>query len=698
MSLNPPPTDAVTSLHRLFNPRSIAVVGGSEGGAMSDGVVANLRASGRELTIVNRRGTPQYGLPTFDSLESVPSEIDLAVLAVGANSVDPVLTECARASVGAAIVFAAGFAETGDTSRQHRIAERAGDRLAVLGPNCTGFVNVTDGIAAVGGPLPRQRPGGLALVSQSGALVTSFATATAARHLGVSLLVSVGNEAVLDTAAIIDHLVQDETTTVIALIVETVRSPSRFIDSLRAARQAAKPVICLKLGRSERGAAIARSHTAALAGPARIFDIVCHEHGALLAHDLDDLLDMCAPFAQLDRSRWSAARHPAILTGSGGTAGLVADLAEDHRIVLPQLAELTDWVRSTFPGILTVNPLDLTGAIHAQPELVPAALDRIATADGIDAIGYVWLLDDTFEEWGRRFLAPIADLTTRCEHPILVCSVESGPIGSWIDDFAGDVALVNGLRGLLTGIAALRDYATASAAGSESTGPSERLERREHTEPPALWGLQRSMRLLEAYGIDTPAWVVIGPSRDPSEAVMNLSGTSFAVKLAEVEHCTDIGAVFLDVPRDQIPERVRELQTLAEQLDVPGSVAVQEMVEPDAEVYIGIENTNPYGPVVMVGPGGQHVELLDDIVGRLAPISPEIGASMVSEIRTQRLVTGWRGAPAWDRTAVGRAIAEISRIAAEHADSIASIDINPIVLARGRCVVVDSKIHGWEEQ
>ena len=277
---------------------------------MSDTLVANLRRGGLEPLFINPSGREMYGSIAYPTLLDMPAPVDLAFVITPAGAVPGVLEQSRRAGCGGALVVSSGFADLGATSLVEEFVHAAGE-MPVIGPNCTGYVNLLDGVLAYSGPLPDLASGGLGVVSHSGALLTHLAVALAERRLGAGILVSAGNETVTSVPDLLDAMVSDPRIAAIALIIETDRGPGRFLESLAAASAAGKPVVCLKLGRSHRAAAIAQSHTGAIAGDRVIFDAALRSCGALLASDLEELLDYVSPFVQLDRSFWSAARDPA---------------------------------------------------------------------------------------------------------------------------------------------------------------------------------------------------------------------------------------------------------------------------------------------------------------------------------------------------------------------------------------------------
>jgi len=311
---------------------------------------------------------------------AVGGPVDAVLALVNAERAIDVVQEAAALGCGGVVIAAAGFVEQGDegAARQEQLQSLArASGLAVVGPNCSGFKNVPLGVNLFTGGRLDLRPGGVAVVSQSGFLVRSALAAAKERDLGVSIAVSSGNEAVCDLADYVSVLAADEDTSVICLVIEAIRRPAAFFEAVATARAAGKPVIALKLGRSDRARRIMQSHTGAIADASWIYDLAFREHGVIGARDIDELLDSAQLFAQLPVERRTRIRRIGMITTSGGVAALATDLAEDMGAPLPPLPELDGWVRERVPGD-TVNPLDLTGFVMSKAELMEEVFDHYA--------------------------------------------------------------------------------------------------------------------------------------------------------------------------------------------------------------------------------------------------------------------------------------------------------------------------------
>ena len=368
-----PRRDLRRNLTRMLSPKTVAVVGANDQSPMSNNVILPMLEAGHDVVLVNPRRDEAYGRPVVVDLASAGRPIDAVLSIVNAEVSLTVVEEAAALGCGGVVVVASGFAETGPdgVEAQERLVAIA-DRtsLAVVGPNCAGFRNVALGVSLFTGgwlDLPvagAATVGGVSIVSQSGFLARAAAAAARERALGVSMVVSSGNEAVCDLADFVAVAAADPFTSVICVVVETLRRPADFFASVVAARDAGKPVIALKLGRSARARTIMQSHTGAIADEGWVYDLAFREHGVLDATDVDDLLDHAQLFAQLPRERHRPIRSIGVIASSGGVAALAADLADASGAPVPPLDEIAEWVRERVPGD-TVNPLDLTGFVFS---------------------------------------------------------------------------------------------------------------------------------------------------------------------------------------------------------------------------------------------------------------------------------------------------------------------------------------------
>ena len=326
----------------MLNPVTIAVVGASEKLGMSNNAVLPMLDVGRNVYLVNPNRDRVYDRPCAPNLGALGEPVDAVLSLVSAERAIDVVAEAAALGCGGVVVAAGGFAELGDggAELQHRLVEAAGPEMAVMGPNCSGFLNVrTKANLFTGGRITLD-PGATAVISQSGFLLRSCLAAGLQRRLGFGVAISSGNEAVCGIADYIELLADDPETSVICLVIEKIRDASAFLASVARARASGKGVVALKLGRSERSRHIMRSHTGAIADESWVYDLVLRQAGVVTAGDVDDLLDRAQLLSQLPPARWRPIRGVAVMASSGGVAGVAADLSLQEDVGLPELAPL----------------------------------------------------------------------------------------------------------------------------------------------------------------------------------------------------------------------------------------------------------------------------------------------------------------------------------------------------------------------
>ncbi|MET0658503.1 MAG: CoA-binding protein, partial [Steroidobacteraceae bacterium] len=332
------PRDA---LWRLLRPRSVAVVGASET-SFSAGVRAMLQRD-FDLFLVNPTRSELFGRKTYPDLLTIGAPVDAVLSLVSAERSVDVVSSAAKLHVGGVVIFAAGFAESGTEGAllQDALCRAAGDRMAVLGPNCVGLMGVQRGTILATVSVPAL-PGGVALISHSGGFIHSVALAADERGVGLSHLITCGNEALTDMVDYLELLTEDSETRVICLVIEKMRRPDAFVRAAAAARAAGKPILALKLGRGVRARRIAQSHTGALVGDCAAYDAVFEQLGIIAVRDVAEMLDRASLFERLAPSHWTRARGVAFISGSGGSASLVSDICEQEQLQLPSLHELQE--------------------------------------------------------------------------------------------------------------------------------------------------------------------------------------------------------------------------------------------------------------------------------------------------------------------------------------------------------------------
>ena len=686
-----------TNLARLLFPTTIAVVGANEKLGMSNNAVLPMLEAGRDLALVNPRYETLYGRPALADLRAVGRPVDAVLSLVNAERAVDLVEEAAGLGCGGVIVVASGFTEAGEdgASLQRRLVGAAGRAdMAVVGPNCAGFKNVPLGVNLfTGGRLDPPASGvatvgGVGIVSQSGFLVRSALAAAGERELGVSLAVSSGNEAVCDLSDYVSVLAADPLTSVICLVIETVRLPDAFFAAVREARAAGKPVIALKLGRSSRACRIMQSHTGAIADAAWVYDLAFREHGVVPARDVDDLLDRAQLFVQLPPERHRPIERIGMITTSGGAAALATDLADDVDAPLPPLPEIEAWVRERVPGD-TVNPLDLTGFAGTKPELMEEVFERYAGA--VDALVLGWWTGAGDADWSSTLLHPFAAAAARCDVPFVVCPVEATGVGAWVSEWrARGLSFARGVGSVYRAVDAVNRFAAPVRPAPALVRPAA------PSRPTVLVASQAgpmvcfsdAMKLLADAGVGVAPWLVVAGDSDIDVAAVAALGDEVVVKLADVPHRTELAAVRLGIAPSEVPVVVEELRAVAAAHGVSPTVAVQAVASGFAEAFAGLQCRTGLGPVVLLGMGGVLVEVTRQVSGRFLPLDDAAAGELADEVAGA--VGRLRGQRQWPTGEVVKMLFGLDHLWRDHGAWLDSVDLNPVVVGDQGVVAVDA--------
>ena len=569
--------------------------------------------------------------------------------------------------------------------------------LAVIGPNCSGFLNARTGANLFTGGRISLRPGPVAVVSQSGFLLRSCLAAGQQRQLGFGVAVSSGNEAVCALSDYIELLAGDPGTAVICLVIEKVREASTFLTAIERARAAGKAILALKLGRTEQSRDIMRSHTGAIASESWVYDLALGDAGVVTAHDVDDLLDRAQLLAQLPAAFHRPVRGVAVMASSGGVAGVAADLAVEEGVELADLSGLESWVRQRIPAEDgSLNPLDLTGFVMRDRDLLLEMFTGYAGAEGVDALVLCWWAGEGDEGWARTLLDPFADAAAQAGIPLVVSPVESTAVGSWTEQYQQrGLAFCRGLRSTFRAVRALRQATEITGDGPGPTGrpvavaPAATAPRPPLLASPAgpMVGFGDSMDLLARAGVPVAPYVILGGDTDDDPAVVSL-GSRLAVKLADVAHRTEVGGVRLGVTPAGVPAAVRELRAVAAAHGLPAEVAVQQMVEGHGEAFIGIQGDSDLGPVLLLGRGGILLELAARVDGHLLPLAPAAARSLADRVAGD--IGRIRGQAPWPTEPLTAAVEAAGRLWETTGSWLASADINPLIVRADGVVAVDA--------
>jgi acyl-CoA synthetase (NDP forming) len=678
------------NVERLIKPRSVAIIGvSSKPGTAGQIVLSNLVMNGYsgDIHIVGRGGGEIDGRRILGSVDDVPEGVDLAVFTLPAAGVAEALAGCVRRRVGAAVVFASGFAETGAQAEQDALSATARDAgIALLGPNCLGFTNALDGLrinfAGAGkiNPIDVARDPCAAIISQSGGLLAHIRAGLEARDIPVPYSVSTGNEAGIGLAELIRFFADDPVVRSIVLYVEQVRNPSAFLAAAARARAVGKPVIMMHPGRGERAKSALQSHTGSLAGDYQVMRTLVTHGGIALIDTLDELVDTAE---LLTRYPTPPVKGPGIVTLSGAYCALAHDFADDLGLDLPEIAPETEAAlkRELPPFASPRNPLDLTTAPVFQPDLMRIGAQTLLADDNVGSL--LMSISLGSPAMGLKFVtALIAGIEGSTKPTVLAVLGDRAPVAPEVLSLARERRLM-----LSTSTdRSLRALARATAYGQAL----RRADRARQPEPlaglpklaPGTQSEWRSKELLAAAGLRVPEGA-LAASADEAVAVAARIGYPVAMKAqaAALAHKTEAGAVALGIADAASVRRAWETLTTNVGKAQPGleldGVLVERVADKGLELVVGARRDPKWGPVVLVGLGGIWVEALNDV--RLLPpdLCHDDIVAELGKLRTAKLLHGFRGAPPVDVDAVARVVSRVGALMLAAPD-IAEIDINPL--------------------
>lgn len=685
----------------FFLARSIAVIGASNEVAKIGGrPVHLLRKHGYPGAIypINPKGGEVQGLPAYARLADTPTAPELAIVAVPVAHALQAVRDCAERGVQAVVLLSSGFAEAGaeGAALQAEITRVArSHRMRLLGPNCLGTVGVAEraiGSFSVALEDYMPEPGPVGIVSQSGNIGSYTLQLLVQRGVGISRMVTLGNEADVDLADGIVALARDPATRVILCCMETCRDGERLRQALDVARAHRTPVIVLKIGATELGQAAAASHTGALAGSDAVIDAVFRRHGALRVRAHEDLVDLGQAVAQLLPDRLPTGPEVTPIAASGGFCIMMADAMSAAGLQLPPLDAATqERIHRALPTASTHNPVDASAQISSKPETLLEVLSALQEAPGAG----VTVLFQSLGLYSSRlrgiYLDALTQLRQRYPHKALVI-ISRGPDDAVRQIRALGIPVFPSIDGAARGLADLVKLSALLAA------PVEAASGEATPVPPlpasAFQNEFGAKQVLAQAGFPIPGEQQV-QSADAAVQAAQALGFPVVLKIVseDLPHKTEVGGVALNLA-DAEAVHTAHAQILANvaarapQARIEG-ILVAPMLRGGTELIAGISRDPVFGPVVMVGMGGIYAEVLRDVAVQAAPVTEAEALAMIRSLRLFPLLDGVRGQPVLDQQAAARLVAQLSEFAHRHRDQVAEIDLNPVLVRpRGEGVAV----------
>ena len=696
-----------SNIGALLNPKSVAVVGAAPAGQGLRGKILEfmlLHPFKGRIYPISRSHREVQGLKAYPSIEDCPGKVDLAILIIPAKFVAEELERCGKAGVRAAAILSSGFAEEpGDAGARMQaelkaIATRYG--MAVTGPNSEGFASLDAALlptfSPVAGPsdiplLPANMANGrVALVAQSGGMGFSFFDRGRPKEMAFDYIVTTGNEACLETFDIVEHLIDAGKTDAFCLLIEDIKTPETFRRVAEKALRAGKPLIVNKIGKTDAGARAAASHTAALAGSYPTFQAMAQRYGLIEGTHVEEMVDIANGFMTW-RGRLPLGRRIGICTGSGGAGGWLCDAAMTGGLEVPTLDAAT---RAILDPLLpsygtSQNPVD--GTAQAIRQIGYAGM--IGPLVGSPVIdGVIAIMSARSAEHVTHEKAKLKALAAASKKPILM----------WTYTLPSAAAV------RVLAEAGLPLYTNMNSAVSTMRHMGEwRALRERFLKVPEIWSPAAKAKqdvavalakagaalteaeakpLLAAYGIGCTKYEKLVQTRDEAIAFAKSLGKPVALKVqsADILHKTEAGAVALNAKTTDEVGAAFDRITASAKKHAPNAfvngILVQAMAPKGREVILGINRDPQFGPMLMLGLGGIHVEVLRDVAFAPVPLSRDDAMILIGRLKGAKLLDAHRGEPAADKGALADLMVRLARFAADHADAIAEIDLNPVIV------------------
>lgn len=695
-------------LQRMFEPRSIAIVGASQRpGAFGERSITQLATFKGKIYPVNAKYEEILGHRCYPSLRELPEVPDCVVLAITREQVEAAVLECAELGVGGVLIYASGFAETGKpewAAMQTRLARIARDRhMPILGPNCMGFANYAQStilsfVAYTAFSSPR--PASVGIASQSGGISNALAQAIE-EGASVSHVLSTGNACDVDVADLVSYLVDQPSCRAIVCVLEGMNEPMRLMAAAQRAWEADKPLIIYKLARGEQGAAAAVSHTGSLAGSQAAYRAAFERYGVIEAERFEDLMEMASFFAKAPRPK---ARGVASMSTSGGCAIMTADSAEDIGVTMPQPEAATRSVlEQHIPDFGSPrNPCDVTAQVMSNLEALTACTEALlkdpnystlvmAQAQAYQAvIPRIHMLSKLAKEAGAM----------ACYVPVVQWANGPGSPEAEADD---RVAVFRSMQRCFytlnqwhkrddLRLRGARRLPRVAPTGAQATAATLLTQ---HAVP--VLTESQSKQVLGAYGVPTVTEVLCRSEEEALRIALGVNGkVVLKVESPDIPHKTEAGVIRLGVQgeaavREAYQAIMANARLVTSDARIHG-VLVQQMVPPGVEIMVGARIDPLFGPLIVVGLGGVFVELLKDTQVAMAPVNHLEARQMLDRLKGGAMLDGFRGGAAVDRDALSAVVCRLSELAADQADHLSEFDVNPLICSGAQVIAVDALI------
>jgi acetyltransferase len=703
-------TMAAHPLTHFLNPQSVAIIGVSPNPSFINAILNNLIRwkYGQPIYPVNPNYPEIAGLKAYPKLADVPGAVELALISVPSRMIPDVLQQCEAKGVKGVNILTSGFEEIGGAEGARRkqwlrdFVQRSGIRI--VGPNCFGVLSVPNNYPGMAGTYPPMKKGVLSLAFQSGGLAINLVQQFNDRQWGFAHAVSTGNETDLQTEDCLEYFAADEQTRVIACYVEQFRNPEKFIAAAARCAEARKPIVMIKIGRSEAGRQAAQAHTGSLVGSDGIIDATLKKLGVLRVNTLDEMMET---LAIMHTRKLPKGNGFGAITFSGGAVGIMSDLSNDYQINFPSINEEgAAQIRKVLYEYGTVaNPIDLTGQAVYDPPVQRAAFEAFANDPNIHTIlvfsGGVGRMD---------MATPIGKLTKEmlAKYPDKLFIRSSQMNGSFKDKAFGmpdmvepatdldGVPFLQGIENTMRAANALMRYTEFQRKREARKSGDIRGNNGAATQREKALALVRAAngqaltesagkQLLALYGIPVTQERVVTSAGEAAQAAKAI-GFPVALKIVspQIMHKTEAGGVALNVANEDDAraafERIMQnAQRYNPHAELQG-VSVQEMVTGGRETIVGMTSDPQFGPGIIFGLGGIFVEILKDTILNVPPLDADEAREMIESLKGTAILKGARGQKPADLAAIANVLLNFSQLCLDLRGAVKEIDINPLLV------------------
>ncbi|MDP8002570.1 MAG: acetate--CoA ligase family protein [Caldisphaera sp.] len=704
-----------SSIDIFFEPKSIAIIGASpREGNMGRVILENLKKNFKEkIFVVNPKYEDVLNIKSYSSLNDIKDDIDVAIIAVDASKTLDIMKDVAEKKVKGVIIISGGFAET-DSEEGIRVQNEVKDfaeknGIRVLGPNCIGVYNAHNGIDTFFLPYERMRrpkKGPISIISQSGALLATLMDWAASKNIKIGKAINFGNKIDVDEIESMEYFGKDNETRVILMYLEGI-NPGKGRDFIETARRVTsiykKPIILIKGGKTSNGAKAAKSHTASLAGSYDVFKAAAKQANIIIADDLEELFDIARV---MSFNIIPLGNRVGIITNSGGHGVIASDKLAEYGLIVPELSDNTKKeLRKIFPLRVSLhNPVDFTG--DATPQHYEKVLEMMVKNDEADMFLIIALLQPSTMDLSianiisnftkKHFERPIAVVTIGAEHGEKLKELlenEGIPTFEFPDRASKALAMMSKC---IKCSGKSFESCKKEELQKDAILETKKIVEKAINEDRMKLFEDEALRILNINEIETPNYCV-AHNTDQLIQCKDIIKYPVAMKIIspDIIHKTDVGGVILNVEDDNrlidgYYKLIKNVKNNLPKARING-VLIQEIVKNGQEIIIGGKRDLAFGPVVLFGLGGIYTEVLGDVSMRIAPIDSCDAKEMIEEIKSIKILEGYRGLEPVDKNALALAIMRVGELMI-NIPEITEMDINPVIANKKGALAVDARI------